>query len=246
VLDTLQEKLAAYEGLIIVDNCEHLVEACAGLVDHLLRRCPGLTVLATSREPLHVDGEVVWQVPTFSLPKEGASIRDVMRAESVALFVARAQQAAPRFDITASNAAEVAAICRRLDGLPLAIELAAARVAVLDLTAIGAQLSDRFRFLTGGFRTAPQRQRTLRAAVDWSYDLLTAAERQLFDRLAVFAGGFDASGALAVCAGGSVLGPQVPAGIGCSKPFAPTAWSGSAKKGSWTSTPGATRITWTR
>jgi non-specific serine/threonine protein kinase len=209
VLDTLQEKLAAYEGLIIVDNCEHLVEACAGLVDHLLRRCPGLTVLATSREPLHVDGEVVWQVPTFSLPKEGASIRDVMRAESVALFVARAQQAAPRFDITASNAAEVAAICRRLDGLPLAIELAAARVAVLDLTAIGAQLSDRFRFLTGGFRTAPQRQRTLRAAVDWSYDLLTAAERQLFDRLAVFAGGFDASGALAVCAGGSVLGPQV-------------------------------------
>jgi non-specific serine/threonine protein kinase len=117
VLEMLQEKLAAYEGLIIVDNCEHVVEACAELVDHLLRRCPGLTVLATSREQLHVDGEVVWHVPTFSLPKEGAAIRDIMRAESVALFVARAQQAAPRFEITASNAGEVAAICRRLDGL---------------------------------------------------------------------------------------------------------------------------------
>jgi predicted ATPase/DNA-binding CsgD family transcriptional regulator len=209
VLDTLQEKLAAYQGLIVVDNCEHLVEACAELVDRLLRRCPGLTVLATSREPLHVDGEVVWQVPTFSLPKERASMRDTMRAESVALFVERARQAMPRFEITASNAAEVAAICRRLDGLPLAIELAAARVAVLDLASIGEQLNDRFRFLTGGFRTAPQRQRTLRAAVDWSYDLLTTAERQLFDRLAVFAGGFDASGAQAVGVGGSVLGTQV-------------------------------------
>jgi len=209
VIDTLQEKLAEYEGLIIVDNCEHLVEACAELVDRLLRRCPGLTVLATSREPLRVDGEVVWQVPTFSLPPEGASMRALMRAESVALFVERARQAAPRFEITASNAAEVAAICRRLDGLPLAIELAAARVAVLDLASIGEQLNDRFRFLTGGFRTAPQRQRTLRAAVDWSYDLLTSAERQLFDRLSVFAGGFDAAGAQAVGPGGSVLVSQV-------------------------------------
>jgi non-specific serine/threonine protein kinase len=209
VLDTLQEKLAAYEGLIVVDNCEHLVEACAELVDRLLRRCPGLTVLATSREPLHVDGEVVWKVPTFSLPDEGASMRNTIRAESVALFVERAQQAAPRFEITASNAAQVAAICRRLDGLPLAIELAAARVAVLDLASIGEQLDDRFRFLTGGLRTAPQRQRTLRAAVDWSYDLLTTAERQLFDRLSVFGGGFDASGAHAVCVGGSVLATQV-------------------------------------
>ena len=209
VLDMLQEKLAGYEGLIIVDNCEYLVEACAELVDHLLRRCPGLTVLATSREPLHVDGEVVWHVPTFSLPKEGASVRDTMRAESVALFVARAQQAAPRFEITASNAGEVAAICRRLDGLPLAIELAAARVGALDLASISEQLNDRFRFLTGGFRTAPPRQRTLRAAVDWSYELLTSAERHVFDRLAVFAGGFDIEGAQAVCPGGSVLVSQV-------------------------------------
>jgi predicted ATPase/DNA-binding CsgD family transcriptional regulator len=209
VLDTLQETLSAYKGLIVVDNCEHLVEACAALVDRLLRRCPGLTVIATSREPLHVDGEVVWHVPTLSLPREGASMRDMMRAESVALFVERARQAAPRFEITASNAAEVAAICRRLDGLPLAIELAAARVAVLDLASISEQLNDRFRFLTGGFRTAPQRQRTLRAAVDWSYELLTSAERQLFDRLSVFAGGFDAAGAQAVGPGGSVLVSQV-------------------------------------
>jgi predicted ATPase/DNA-binding CsgD family transcriptional regulator len=209
VIDTLQEKLAEYEGLIIVDNCEHLVEACAELVDRLLRRCPGLTVLATSREPLHVDGEVVWPVPTFSLPRDGASIRDMMRAESVAFFVERARQSAPRFEITASNAAEVAAICRRLDGLPLAIELTAARVALLDLASISEQLDDRFRFLTGGFRTAPQRQRTLRAAVDWSYELLTSAERQLFDRLSVFAGGFDAAGAQALGQGGSVLVSQV-------------------------------------
>lgn len=209
VTDTLVEQLSAYEGLIVVDNCEHLVEACADLVDRLLRRCPRLTVLATSREPLHVDGEVVWQVPPFSLPREGASMRDTLRAESVVLFGERARQAAPRFEITASNAAEVAAICRRLDGLPLAIELAAARVAMLDLKSIAVQLDDRFRFLTGGFRTAPERQRTLRAAVDWSYDLLTTAERQLFDRLSVFAGGFDAAGAHAVCFGGSVVGSQV-------------------------------------
>ena len=209
VLDTLQERLAGYEGLIVVDNCEHLVEACAELVDRLLRHCPGLTVLATSREPLHVDGEVAWQVPTFSLPQDGASMRDTMRAESVVLFVERARQTARQFEITASNAVQVAAICRRLDGLPLAIELAAARVAVLDLSSIGEQLDDRFRFLTGGLRTAPQRQRTLRAAVDWSYDLLTTAERQLFDRLSVFAGGFEAAGARAVCPGGSVLVSQV-------------------------------------
>jgi non-specific serine/threonine protein kinase len=207
--DTLVEQLAEYEGLIVVDNCEHLVEACAELVDRLLRRCPHLTVLATSREPLHVDGEVVWQVPAFSLPRVGASLRDTLRAESVVLFGEKARQAAPRFEITASNATEVAAICRRLDGLPLAIELAAARVAMLDLKSISVQLNDRFRFLTGGFRTAPERQRTLRAAVDWSYDLLTTAERQLFDRLSVFAGGFDAAGAHAVCLGGSVLGSQV-------------------------------------
>jgi len=214
MLETLQKQLAAYEGVVVIDNCEHLVEACAYLVDRLLRLCPGLTVLATSREPLHVDGEVVWHLSPLSLPREGAPMRDVLRSESVILFAERARQAASRFELNHSNAAEVAAICRRLDGLPLAIELAAARVAAVDLASISEQLSDRFRFLTGGFRTAPARQRTLRAAVDWSYNLLTTAERQLFDRLAVFAGGFDATAAQSVCSGGSVLGSQVPDVLG--------------------------------
>ena len=208
VIDILLDNLAAFEGLIIVDNCEHLVEACAELVDRLLRRCPGLTVLATSREPLHVDGEVVWQVPTVSLPRKGAPMREVLRSEAVTLFVERSRQADPRFELSGSNAAHVADICCRLDGLPLAIELAAARVAVLDLKSIGEQLDDRFRFLTGGFRTAAPRQRTLRAALDWSFDLLTAAERELFARLAVFAGGFDTAAVQAVCPGGSVLRSQ--------------------------------------
>jgi non-specific serine/threonine protein kinase len=209
VIETLQERLAAFDGLMVVDNCEHLVEACADLVDRLLRHCPALTVLATSREPLHVDGEVVWRVPTLSLPREGASLRDVLRSEAVTLFVERARQSTPRFELNASNSAEVVAVCTRLDGLPLAIELAAARLAVLDVASINAQLEDRFRFLTGGFRTAPERQRTLRAAVDWSYDLLTAAERQLFNRLSVFTGGFDAGAAQAVGPGGAVLDSQV-------------------------------------
>jgi predicted ATPase/DNA-binding CsgD family transcriptional regulator len=209
VIDILLDNLAAFEGLIIVDNCEHLVEACAELVDRLLRRCPGVTILATSREPLHVDGERVWQVPTLSLPPRGVSIRDAVRSEAVTLFVERARQADPRFELRGSNCAGVIEICRRLDGLPLAIELAAARVAVMDLKSIGEQLDDRFRFLTGGFRTAVQRQRTLRGALDWSFDLLTAAERQLFARLAVFAGGFDTAAVQAVCPGGSVLRSQV-------------------------------------
>jgi non-specific serine/threonine protein kinase len=136
-------------------------------------------------------------------------MRDAVRSEAVTLFVERARQADPRFELRGSNCAGVIEICRRLDELPLAIELAAARVAVMDLKSIGEQLDDRFRFLTGGFRTAAQRQRTLRAALDWSFDLLTAAERELFARLAVFAGGFDTAAVQAVCPGGSVLRSQV-------------------------------------
>jgi len=209
VADLLLERLASFDGLIVVDNCEHLVEACAALIDRLLRRCPKLTILATSREPLRVDGEHVWPVPPLSLPPEGSTMLEIGRAEAVILFGQKARQADPRFEISASNAREVAVICRRLDGLPLAIELAAARVAALDLATIREQLDDRFRFLTGGFRAAPHRQRTLRAAIDWSYDLLTTAEQQMFDRLSVFAGGFDASAVEAVCSGGAVLSTQV-------------------------------------
>jgi predicted ATPase/DNA-binding CsgD family transcriptional regulator len=207
--DVLIERLTSFRGLILVDNCEHLIEACAELVDRILRRCPTVTMLATSREALRVDGESVWPVPTLACPREGASLYEVGRSEAVQLFVARAQAAAPRFEVNGSNAKDVAAICRRLDGLPLAIELAAPRVAVLDPESITAQLEDRFRFLTDGFRTAPARQRTLRAAIDWSYDLLTSAEQQMFERLSVFAGGFDLKAAQKVCSGGSVLEDQV-------------------------------------
>lgn len=207
--DVLIERLSSFRGLILVDNCEHLVEACAEFVDRILRRCPTVTMLATSREALRIDGEAVWSVPTLACPSEGASLFEVERSEAAQLFVARAQTTAPRFDLNFSNAKDVGAICRRLDGLPLAIELAAARVAVLDLGSIAAQLEDRFRFLTDGFRTAPPRQRTLRAAIDWSYELLTSAEQQLFERLSVFAGGFDLRAAQKACSGGSVLEDQV-------------------------------------
>jgi predicted ATPase/DNA-binding CsgD family transcriptional regulator len=206
VTEMLVERLAGFTGIIVVDNCEHLVEACAELVDRLLRRCPTLSILATSREPLHVDGESVWLVPTLSVPHAGVSTHKVARSEAVQLFVERAQQVAREFQLTASNAEDVGAICRRLDGLPLAIELAASRTAQFMPKSILEQLTDRFRFLTGGLRTAPPRHKTLRAAIDWSYDLLTVAERELFARVSVFAGEFDASAAQEVGSGGSVHG----------------------------------------
>jgi predicted ATPase/DNA-binding CsgD family transcriptional regulator len=190
--DLLLDHLNDFNGLIVVDNCEHLVGACAQLVDRLLRACPRLSILATSREQLRVDGETVWPVPTLSA------------SEAVQLFVARARQVVPEFDLSESNGEHVGSICRRLDGLPLAVELAAARVSVLDPRSIDEQLNDRFRLLTGGLRTAPPRHRTLRAAIDWSYDLLTDGERALFIRTAVFAGGFDLDAAIAVGTGGSV------------------------------------------
>lgn len=207
--DVLIQRLSDFHGLIVVDNCEHLVEACAQLVDRILRRCPKVTVLATSREAMHIDGEVAWTVPTLACPRENAPLLEVSRSEAVQLFVSRAKTIAPHFDLDRANAKDVAAICRRLDGLPLAIELAAARVAVLDLESIAARLADRFRFLTDGYRAAPPRHRTLRAAIDWSYEQLTSAEQQLFERLSVFAGGFDLKAAEKVCSGGSVLEDQV-------------------------------------
>ncbi|HET9782400.1 MAG TPA: LuxR C-terminal-related transcriptional regulator [Candidatus Dormibacteraeota bacterium] len=209
VADTLLDRLVDFDGLIVVDNCEHLVEACAALVDRLLRHCPQLCILATSREPLRVDGEVVWQVPALSLPRAEAQLPEAQRSEAVQLFAARAQSASRRFALNASNIDAVTSICRRLDGLPLAIELAAARVGAVEPADIEAQLDDRFRFLTRGFRTAPERQRTLRAALDWSYQLLSAAEQQLLSRLAVFADGFGLEAATAVCTGGAVLAEQV-------------------------------------
>lgn len=187
MMDTLTRAVGARHLLIVLDNCEHLIEASAALTVALLETCPALTVLATSREPLRVSGEVAWQVPSLSLADE-----------SVALFTDRARQVRADFVADEANSAAVAEICRRLDGMPLAIELAAARVRMLSVTQILDGLHERFRLLTGGARTTVRRHQTLRASVDWSHDLLTDPERVMLRRLGVFLGGFDFDAAQAV------------------------------------------------
>jgi predicted ATPase/DNA-binding SARP family transcriptional activator len=189
-LDLLITRLRGRRGLLILDNCEHLVAGVAELVQRLLSGCPGLQVLATSREALGVPGEAQWPVPTLSLPDPRvADPRELLGSEAVRLFEDRAIKVRPSFALTAETAPVVADICRQLDGLPLAIELAAARVKVLPITYIAAALGDRFRLLVAGGRTAPPRQQTLQAAVDWSYELLHEDERTLMEQLSAFAGG---------------------------------------------------------
>jgi predicted ATPase len=188
--------------LLVLDNCEHVVEACAGLAETLLQASAGLRVLATSREALGVTGETAWLLSPLSLPKaKDASVEEIADCEAVALFVERAQFAKPGFALTARNAVATAEVCRRLEGIPLAIELAAARVRVLTVERILERLDDKFRLLAGSGRTTPSRQQTLRAALDWSYELLTEEERALLRRLSVFAGGFtlDAAEEVAGC-----------------------------------------------
>jgi predicted ATPase/class 3 adenylate cyclase/DNA-binding CsgD family transcriptional regulator len=197
-MDTLTRFVTDRQMLVVLDNCEHLLDASAALVVAMLEACPRLTLLATSREPIGVAGEVSWRVPSLSLTDE-----------AVELFTERARHARPDFTLTDDNAAVVAEICARLDGLPLAIELAAARVRALSLAEILDSLHDRFRLLTGGARTAVRRQQTLRASVDWSHALLTEPERVLFRRLAAFMRGFDLDGAQSVCGGGEVERYQV-------------------------------------
>ena len=197
-MDTLTRFIADRHMLVVLDNCEHLLDASAALVMALLEACSGLTLLTTSREPIGVAGEVSWRVPSLSLADE-----------ALELFTDRARRARPDFTLSDDNAATVSEICRRLDGLPLAIELAAARVRALSLAEILDSLHDRFRLLTGGARTAVRRQQTLRASVDWSHALLTEPERVLFRRLAVFLGGFDLDAAQAVAGGGDVERYQV-------------------------------------
>jgi non-specific serine/threonine protein kinase len=191
LLQALVEFLHPRRFLVLLDNCEHVVEACAALVEALLRACPRLQVLATSREALGIGGEVAWPVPPLALPPpdEPATRERLLHFEAVRLFADRAAAARPGFEVTDANARAVAEICARLDGLPLAIELAAARVRLLSPEQIAARLDDRFHFLTGGRRTALPHQQTLRAAMDWSYELLGAAERSFFQQLSVFAGG---------------------------------------------------------
>jgi predicted ATPase/DNA-binding CsgD family transcriptional regulator len=203
VLETLIDVLSRRHALLILDNCEHLVQACARIVDDLLRSGPALRILATARQSLGVPGETAWRVPSLGLPwparpQVGES---VTRFEAPRLFVERARAALPDFAVTDENGATIASLCFQLDGIPLAIELAAARIKALALDDIETRLQDRLRLLTGGSRTALPRHQTLRGTLDWSYELLSEAERVLFRRLAVFAGGWTLEAAETVCAG---------------------------------------------
>jgi predicted ATPase/DNA-binding CsgD family transcriptional regulator len=186
---TLVGALRYRDVIIVLDNCEHLIEAAARLCQQILAACPAVRIIATSREPLRVAAETIWQVPPLTLPAaDDASPRDLLRSDAVRLFAERAAAAAPGFTITAANRAAVTAICRALDGLPLAIELAAAWAGVLSADQIAALLADRFRLLTADGLARPRRQRTLRAAIDWSYALLSPPEKVLLRRLSVLAG----------------------------------------------------------
>jgi predicted ATPase len=180
------------ELLLVLDNCEHLIDAAARLVDEVIRAAPGVRVIATSREPLSVDGEHVLPVTPLELPSPhaGEPLAQLRQNEAVMLFAERAAAASGSFEVTAANRAAVVDLCRRLDGLPLAIELAAVRTRVLAPEQIRDRLSDRFGLLTAGSRAALPRHQTLRATIDWSYELLTRAERTLLGRLCVFAGRF--------------------------------------------------------
>lgn len=211
LMATLQEALRPRQLLLVLDNCEHLVTACAAVAEALLRSCPHLRILATSRELIGIGGEIAWRVPSLDLPEAGPSLAldQVARAEAVRLFVERAAAARPGFALTAENAPAVLQICQRLDGMPLAIELAAARMRVMSAQQIAARLDDRFRLLTGGSRVALPRQQTLRGALDWSHALLAAEEQVLFRRLAVFAGGWSLDAAEAVCAAGGITAGDV-------------------------------------
>ena len=200
VFDALADRAA----LVILDNCEHLVGAVAAMADELLGRCPRVHVLATSREPLGIVGERLVEVPPLAWPDAGASVDAALAHPAVELFADRGAAAAPGFAITDDNVAAVVEICRRLDGQPLAIELAAARVRTLAPARLARLLDDRFHVLTGGSRTAMPRHRTLRAVVDWSWDLLTGPERALAERLAVFPGGVTPQSAAAVHDGSAV------------------------------------------
>jgi predicted ATPase len=187
--------------MLVLDNCEHVVEVAARMAEALLRANPAVRVIATSREPLRIEGEWVYRVPPLAVPTEGGPDgEDPLRYGAVQLFNERARAAAPSFSPDGPVAAAIAGICRRLDGIPLAIELAAARAAALGIEGVAARLDDRFRLLAGGHRTALPRHQTLRATLDWSYELLTQPERVVLRRLAIFAGGFTLQDASAIAA----------------------------------------------
>jgi predicted ATPase/DNA-binding CsgD family transcriptional regulator len=212
-LEDLTLFLRERQVLLLLDNCEHLLEACAQLVETLLHACPSLKILASSREPLGIAGESVFGVRSLPFPDPDhlPSIDKVNEYTAIRLFADRARLVLADYQVTASNAAAVARICQRLDGIPLAIEMAAARVNILSTANLAERLDDSFRILTGGSRTALPRQQTLRAMIDWSYELLNDTERLLLQRLSVFAGGCTLEAAEAVCSGTAIEAGQRPA-----------------------------------
>jgi non-specific serine/threonine protein kinase len=215
IQDLLVDYLRSRNVLLILDNCEHLIEASATLCESLLCACPRLHILSTSREVLAVRGESAYIVPSMEMPdpERRMAPAELAAVESVRLFVERAGAVQLGFALTETNGEAIAQICRRLDGIPLAIELAAARIKLLSARQIAQRLDDRFRLLTSGSRTDLPRQQTLRATIDWSYDLLSAAEQRLFCRLAVFRGGWTLDASEAVCAGPDLTGFQNLSGL---------------------------------
>ena len=200
VLDTLLDALELQYVLIVLDNCEHLIEACADVANAILLRCPRVHLMATSREPLGIGGETIYRVPSLSLPNaEGGDISAAEQSDAVALFVDRARAQGSECTLDEETGPLVVSICRRLDGMPLAIELAAARLRSMSLESLNDRLDQRFRLLTGGSRSALPRQQTLRATVEWSYSLLNNSEQSLLRRLSVFAESFDLEAAEEVC-----------------------------------------------
>ncbi|HKF78315.1 MAG TPA: LuxR C-terminal-related transcriptional regulator [Candidatus Dormibacteraeota bacterium] len=209
---TVARAIGARRLLLLLDSCEHVVDAVANLVEAALGECPHLRVVATSRQRLRVPGEVVWRLGPLGLPAAGPGLelRAVLESESVRLFAARARLLAPDFMVDGTSAAAVARICRQLDGIPLAIELAAARVEVMSVQDILDNLEDRFRLLTGGHPRSAPRHRTLHAALDWGHELLDPGERVLFRRISVFSGGLDVAAAEAVCSGPGLARDEAP------------------------------------
>jgi predicted ATPase/DNA-binding SARP family transcriptional activator len=215
VLRALLDALAPQDVLIVLDNCEHLIGACATTAEAILRRCPRVRLMATSREPLGIDGEVIYRVPPLSLPGPGDSSSPAIdSSDAVALLMVRARTHGVPLSLDEQTGPLMVSVCRRLDGMPLAIELGAARLRSMSLAELGDRLDQRFRLLTGGSRTAIERHQTLRAAVSWSYGLLTGAERLLLGRLSVFADGFSIDAAEAVCGSGGVDVNEIASLIG--------------------------------